>query len=57
VHETWEKEQQHSTGDFTLYTGALGTALLLFRAFLITGDRANLATCIEIVSACEAGEE
>jgi len=40
--------------------GALGTALLLFRAFLITGDRADLATCTEIVSACDAasaGEE
>ncbi|KAL6903742.1 hypothetical protein ACP4OV_004555 [Aristida adscensionis] len=54
VRETWEKQQQRADAgaaarDFTLYTGALGTALLLFRAYRVTGDRADLATCAEIV--------
>ncbi|RLM73539.1 hypothetical protein C2845_PM15G15390 [Panicum miliaceum] len=53
VRETWEK-QRRAAGDFTLYTGALGTALLLFRAYSVTGDRADLATCAEIVAACDA---
>ncbi|KAF8704038.1 hypothetical protein HU200_031523 [Digitaria exilis] len=53
VQETWEK-QRPAAGDFTLYTGALGTALLLFRGYLVTGDRADLATCAEIVAACDA---
>ncbi|CAN6249463.1 unnamed protein product [Urochloa humidicola] len=54
VHETWEKQRRRPAGDFTLYTGALGTALLLFRTYLATGDRADLATCAEIVAACDA---
>ncbi|KAG2567618.1 lanC-like protein GCL2 isoform X2 [Panicum virgatum] len=53
VHESWEMRQR-AAGDFTLYTGALGTALLLFRAYSVTGDRADLATCAEIVAACDA---
>jgi hypothetical protein len=53
VHETLEK-QRRAAGDFTLYTGALGTALLLFRAYSVTGHRADLATCAEIVAACDA---
>ncbi|KAL6651089.1 hypothetical protein ACP70R_010014 [Stipagrostis hirtigluma subsp. patula] len=61
VHETWEKKKKQragaAAGDFTLYTGALGTALLLFRAYQFTGDRADLATCAEIVAACDAASE
>ncbi|CAL5069035.1 unnamed protein product [Urochloa decumbens] len=34
--------------------GGPGTALLLFRAYLVTGDRGDLATCAEIVAACDA---
>ncbi|KAJ1271975.1 hypothetical protein BS78_06G167700, partial [Paspalum vaginatum] len=42
-------------GTSTLHRGgALGTAFLLFRAFLVTGDHADLATCAKIVSACDA---
>ena len=49
----WEMRQR-AAEDFTLYTGALGTALLVFRAYSATGDRADLATCAEIVAACDA---
>ena len=53
MHESWEMRQR-AAGDITLYTGALGTALLLFRAYSVTGDRADLANCAEIVAACDA---
>ncbi|RLN41018.1 hypothetical protein C2845_PM01G38280 [Panicum miliaceum] len=39
--------------DYTLYTGALGTALLLFKSFRVTGDRGDLALAADIVRACD----
>ncbi|PAN39810.2 hypothetical protein PAHAL_7G229700 [Panicum hallii] len=54
LHAATLEKQRRAAGDFTLYTGALGTALLLFRAYSVTGHRADLATCAEIVAACDA---
>ncbi|XP_062201471.1 lanC-like protein GCL2 isoform X2 [Phragmites australis] len=53
VEETWGKAGRQVT-DYTLYTGALGTALLLFKSFQVTGDRGDLALAADIVRACDA---
>ncbi|KAL1567145.1 lanC-like protein GCR2 [Salvia divinorum] len=39
--------------DFSLYTGALGTAFLLFKAYQVTGDRSDLDVSADIIKACE----
>uniref|UniRef100_K4AB73 Uncharacterized protein n=1 Tax=Setaria italica TaxID=4555 RepID=K4AB73_SETIT len=52
VEETWVKAGRQVT-DYTLYTGALGTALLLFKSFRVTGDRGDLALAADIVHACD----
>ncbi|KAJ1294975.1 hypothetical protein BS78_01G187900 [Paspalum vaginatum] len=52
VEETWVKAGRQVT-DYTLYTGALGTALLLFKSFQVTGDRRDLALAADIVRACD----
>lgn len=52
VEETWVKAGRQVT-DYTLYTGALGTALLLFKSFQVTGDRGDLALAADIVRACD----
>ncbi|XP_025797704.1 lanC-like protein GCL2 isoform X1 [Panicum hallii] len=52
VEETWVKAGRQVT-DYTLYTGALGTALLLFKSFRVTGDRGDLALAADIVRACD----
>ncbi|PUZ38442.1 hypothetical protein GQ55_9G197000 [Panicum hallii var. hallii] len=52
VEETWVKVGRQVT-DYTLYTGALGTALLLFKSFRVTGDRGDLALAADIVRACD----
>ncbi|KAM3402467.1 hypothetical protein ACQJBY_006387 [Aegilops geniculata] len=53
VQETWTRTGGHVT-DYTLYTGALGTALLLFKSFQVTGDRRDLNLASDIVQACDA---
>ncbi|KAL6641257.1 hypothetical protein ACP70R_019438 [Stipagrostis hirtigluma subsp. patula] len=53
VEETWVKAGRQVT-DYTLYTGALGTAHLLFKSFQVTGDRRDLTLAANIVRACEA---
>jgi hypothetical protein len=53
VAETWTRTGGQVT-DYTLYTGALGTALLLFKSFQVTGDRRDLALAGDIVRACDA---
>ncbi|KAL6883514.1 hypothetical protein ACP4OV_010928 [Aristida adscensionis] len=53
VEETWVKAGRQVT-DYTLYTGALGTAHLLFKSFQVTGDRGDLALAAAIVRACDA---
>ncbi|KAF8409297.1 hypothetical protein HHK36_005371 [Tetracentron sinense] len=40
--------------DFTLYTGALGTAHLLFKAYQLTNNKNDLNLCSEIVKACDS---
>lgn len=40
--------------DFTLYTGALGTAFLLFKAYQVSKDQNDLIACSEIVKACDS---
>ncbi|KAI3466131.1 hypothetical protein Pfo_022794 [Paulownia fortunei] len=40
-------------GDYTLYTGALGTAFLLFKAYQVTGHKNDLALCSDIIKACD----
>ncbi|XP_062206011.1 lanC-like protein GCL2 [Phragmites australis] len=52
VEETWAKAGRQVT-DYTLYTGGLGTALLLFKSFQVTGDRGDLALAADIVRACD----
>lgn len=52
VEETWVKAGRKVT-DYTLYTGSLGTALLLFKSFQVTGDRGDLALAADIVRACD----
>ncbi|KAL0301531.1 UNVERIFIED_CONTAM: LanC-like protein GCL2 [Sesamum radiatum] len=53
VVETWG-----ATGlrveDFTLYTGTLGTAFLLFKSFQVAGNKNDLSLCLEIVKACDS---
>ncbi|CAN6282607.1 unnamed protein product [Urochloa humidicola] len=56
VEETWVKAGQQVT-DYTLYTGALGTAFLLFKSFRITGDRRDLALAADIVRACDEASQ
>lgn len=39
--------------DFSLYTGALGTAYLLFKAYLVSQDWNDLKLCSQIVQGCD----
>ncbi|KAG8092134.1 hypothetical protein GUJ93_ZPchr0012g19767 [Zizania palustris] len=54
VEETWSRARGQVTTDYTLYTGALGTALLLFKSFQVTGNRGDLTLAGDIVQACDA---
>lgn len=40
--------------DFTLYCGTLGTAFFLFKAYLVTNNKNDLALCAQIVKACDS---
>ncbi|KAK4420346.1 LanC-like protein GCR2 [Sesamum alatum] len=53
VKETWAGKGKR-LGDYTLYTGALGTAFLLFKAYQVTGDKNDLALCSDIIEACDS---
>ncbi|CAA0820107.1 LanC-like protein GCR2 [Striga hermonthica] len=53
VKETWVAKGKR-VGDYSLYTGALGTAFLLFRAYQVTGDNTDLALCSDIIKACDS---
>ncbi|KAK4769897.1 hypothetical protein SAY87_030429 [Trapa incisa] len=52
VMETWELTGQR-VNDFTLYTGLLGTAFLLFRAYQIMKNPKDLTLCSQIVKGCD----
>lgn len=53
VKRTWLRAGR-KVRDFTLYTGALGTALLLFKAYRVTNSKSDLGLCCEIIRACDA---
>ncbi|KAJ8567885.1 hypothetical protein K7X08_020607 [Anisodus acutangulus] len=53
VRETWAAKGR-SVHDYSLYTGTLGTAYLLFRSYQVTGNKDDLAHCSEIIRACDA---
>ncbi|KAL3509404.1 hypothetical protein ACH5RR_028805 [Cinchona calisaya] len=51
--ETWGLSGQ-KVDDFTIYSGALGTALLLFKSFLVAKNVNDLSLCSQIVKACDS---
>lgn len=53
VKETWIAKGKR-VGDYTLYTGSLGTAFLLFKAYQVTGDKNDLTICSDIIKACDS---
>ncbi|KAK6142580.1 hypothetical protein DH2020_022928 [Rehmannia glutinosa] len=53
VVETWGLSGQR-VEDFTLYSGTLGTAVLLFKSFQVTRNKNDLNLCLEIVKACDS---
>ncbi|KAL3636865.1 transcription factor [Castilleja foliolosa] len=53
VNETWFAKGKR-VSDYTLYTGALGTAFLLFKAYKVTGDKNDLSLCSDIIKACDS---
>ncbi|XP_051146550.1 lanC-like protein GCR2 [Andrographis paniculata] len=53
VKETWTATGKR-VSDYTLYTGALGTAFLLFKAYRVTGDENDLQLCSDIIKACNS---
>ena len=40
--------------DYSLYTGTLGTAYLLFKAYQVTKNQNDLNLCSDIIKACES---
>ncbi|KAM7495474.1 hypothetical protein LguiB_030083 [Lonicera macranthoides] len=53
VRETWGTGGKRVT-DYSLYTGALGTAFLLFKAYQVTSNNNDLHLCSDIVEACHS---
>ncbi|XP_010500915.1 PREDICTED: lanC-like protein GCR2 [Camelina sativa] len=51
VLETWERSGKR-VRDYSLYTGVLGTAHLLFKSYQVTKNEDDLKLCLEIVEAC-----
>ncbi|KAJ1694144.1 hypothetical protein LUZ63_010842 [Rhynchospora breviuscula] len=56
VMETWIRTGQRVT-DYTLYTGALGTAFLLFKSYQVTKNQRDLSLCAEIIKACDTASK
>lgn len=52
VRETWGLRGKR-VQDYTVYTGALGTAYLAFKAYQVTKNANDLKLCSEIVMACD----
>lgn len=50
VSETWGSRVK----DYTLYTGVLGTAYLVFKAYEVTKNLDDLNLCLKIVEACDS---
>lgn len=53
VRETWGFGGKR-VQDYTLYTGVLGTAYLVFKAYQVTKNQNDLQLGSEIVKACES---
>ncbi|KAH9608105.1 hypothetical protein KSS87_011062, partial [Heliosperma pusillum] len=53
VKETWGKGGKR-VQDYTLYTGVLGTAYLLFKTYQLTNNNTDLALSLDIVKACHS---
>nr|XP_043612767.1 lanC-like protein GCL2 [Erigeron canadensis] len=53
VAETWESTGKNIE-DFSLYTGTLGTAFLLFKSYQVTNNKSDLDLCSEIIKACDS---
>uniref|UniRef100_A0A0V0I1N9 Putative lanC-like protein GCL2-like n=1 Tax=Solanum chacoense TaxID=4108 RepID=A0A0V0I1N9_SOLCH len=53
VKETWVCKRGR-VSDYTIYTGALGTAFLLFKAYQVTLDKNDLVLCSDIIKACDS---
>ncbi|MQL78252.1 hypothetical protein Taro_010665 [Colocasia esculenta] len=52
VKETWFNHGGR-VRDFTVYTGAVGTAYLLLKAYQVTNNKNDLNLCSEVVRACD----
>ncbi|KAM1356669.1 hypothetical protein ACFX13_031492 [Malus domestica] len=53
VRQTWGLGGKR-VEDYSLYTGALGTAFLAFKAYQVTKNESDLKMCSEIVKACDS---
>ncbi|KAI3820579.1 hypothetical protein L1987_08127 [Smallanthus sonchifolius] len=53
VMETWGSIGKR-LNDYTVYTGALGTAFLVFKAYQITHNNKDLDLCKHILKACDS---
>ncbi|OVA00559.1 Lanthionine synthetase C-like [Macleaya cordata] len=53
VKETWGYGGRR-VRDFTIYTGSLGIAYLLFKSYQVTNNKNDLNLCSEIVQACDS---
>ncbi|KAJ6314204.1 hypothetical protein OIU78_017794 [Salix suchowensis] len=53
VRETWGMSGKR-VKDYSLYTGALGTAYLLFKAYQVTKNQNDLNLCSDIIKACDS---
>lgn len=53
MNETWGLSGKR-VQDYTLYTGALGTAYLLFKAYQVSKNDSDLKLCSDIVKACDS---
>ncbi|KAK1582834.1 hypothetical protein Q3G72_018714 [Acer saccharum] len=53
VNETWGLSGKR-VQDYSLYTGALGTAYLVFKAYQFTQNETHLKLCSHIVKACDS---
>ncbi|XP_021287944.1 lanC-like protein GCR2 isoform X1 [Herrania umbratica] len=56
VRETWGLSGKR-VQDYTLYTGALGTAYLVFNAYQVTKNENDLKLCSDIVKACDSASK
>ncbi|KAI3686277.1 hypothetical protein L1987_79951 [Smallanthus sonchifolius] len=53
VMETWGNSGKR-LNDYTMYTGALGTAFLVFKGYQITHNNKDLDLCKHILKACDS---